>query len=138
MARWQESPQKEQSLTRAQEDSLLAADLTMDGRIQGRGNVRIAAVFKGDIHVQGDLAIEPSGRVTGELRGDTIRVGGEVHGNVQATSRVELLESGTLIGDLKAPSLTVAAGSRMRGKAEFGWPEGHQENVGFVEEPETI
>lgn len=138
MALWQESPQKERPSTRAREDSLLAADLTMEGRIQGRGNVRIAAIFNGDIHVQGDLTIEPGGRITGELRADTIRVGGEVHGNVQATSRVELLESGTLIGDLKAPSLTVAAGSRMRGKAEFGWPEGHGENAGFVEEPETI
>jgi hypothetical protein len=28
-----------------------------------------------------------------------------------------------LNGDLKAGSLTVAAGSRMRGRAEFGWDE---------------
>jgi hypothetical protein len=29
-----------------------------------------------------------------------------------------------IIGDLKAGSLTVAAGSRMRGQADFGWEEG--------------
>jgi len=28
-----------------------------------------------------------------------------------------------LIGDLKAGSLTVAAGSRMRGQVEFGWED---------------
>ena len=28
-----------------------------------------------------------------------------------------------LIGDLKAGSLVVAAGSRMRGQVEFGWDE---------------
>jgi cytoskeletal protein CcmA (bactofilin family) len=38
-----------------------------------------------------------------------------------ASSQVRLLESGQLIGDLKAPTLTVAAGSRMRGHVEFGW-----------------
>jgi len=32
-----------------------------------------------------------------------------------------------LIGDLKAGSLTVAAGSKMRGKVEFGWKEGEVE-----------
>ena len=37
--------------------------------------------------------------------------------------RVELLESGVLTGDLKAGSLTVAAGSRMRGQMEFGWDD---------------
>ena len=33
----------------------------------------------------------------------------------------ELLDSGVLNGDLKAGSLTVAAGSRMRGQVEFEW-----------------
>ena len=35
--------------------------------------------------------------------------------NIQATVRVELLESGVLNGNLNAPVLTVAAGSHMRG-----------------------
>lgn len=111
-------------------ESLIAASLTIEGKIHGTGHVRIAGSFKGEIHVQGDLTIEPGGHVTGELRGDTIRVGGEVHGNIQATSRVELLESGTLIGDLNASSLTVAAGSRMRGKVEFGWNEREANQIG--------
>ena len=50
-------------------------------------------------------------------------VSGELEGNIDAASRVELLQSGVLNGDLKAGSLTVAAGSRMRGRAEFGWDE---------------
>jgi cytoskeletal protein CcmA (bactofilin family) len=50
-------------------------------------------------------------------------VGGQLDGNIDAASRVELLQTGVLNGELKAGSLTVAAGSRMRGKAEFGWDE---------------
>jgi len=53
--------------------------------------------------------------------------GGEVRGQIIATSRVEFKDSGALIGDLKAGSLTVAAGSRMRGKVEFGWKDGEVE-----------
>ena len=40
-----------------------------------------------------------------------------------AASRVELLSTGVLNGDLKAASLTVAAGSRMRGNVSFGWDD---------------
>jgi len=36
---------------------------------------------------------------------------------------VELLKTGVLNGDLKAGSLTVVAGSRMRGQADFGWDD---------------
>lgn len=107
----------------AAKESLIAADLTIEGKIEGAGHVRIAGRFKGDIHVQGNLTIEVGAKVTGGVRAHTVTIAGELEGNIDAASRVELLESGVLNGDLKAGSLTVAAGSRMRGQAEFGWEE---------------
>ena len=104
-------------------ESLLAAGLTIEGKIEGTGHVRIAGNFKGDVHVQGNLTIESGAKVTGGVRANTVVVGGELEGNIDAASRVELLQTGVLNGDLKAGSLTVAAGSRMRGRAEFGWDE---------------
>ena len=104
-------------------ESLLAAGLTIEGKIEGAGHIRIAGNFKGDVHVQGNLTIEPGAKVTGGVRANTVIVGGELEGNIDAAARVELLQSGVLNGDLKAGSLTVAAGSRMRGRAEFGWEE---------------
>jgi cytoskeletal protein CcmA (bactofilin family) len=104
-------------------ESLLSAGLTIEGKIEGSGHIRIAGNFKGDINVQGDLTIEPGAKVTGGVRANTVVVGGELEGNIDAAARVELLQSGILNGDLKAGSLTVAAGSRMRGRAEFGWDE---------------
>ena len=102
---------------------LLAAGLTIEGKIEGSGHVRIAGSFKGDVHVQGNLTIEAGAKVTGGVRAHTVVVGGELEGNIDAAARVELLQTGVLNGDLKAGSPTVAAGSRMRGRAEFGWEE---------------
>ncbi len=104
-------------------ESLLAAGLTIEGKIEGTGHVRIAGNFKGDVHVQGNLTIEAGAKVTGGVRANTVVIGGELEGNIDVASRVELLQTGVLNGDLKAGSLTVAAGSRMRGRAEFGWDE---------------
>jgi cytoskeletal protein CcmA (bactofilin family) len=106
---------------RESRESVIAADLTIEGKIEGAGHVRIAGRFKGDIHVEGNLTIEEGAQLAGEIRADTIIIAGELQGNIQAASRVELLESGMITGDLNAGSLTAAAGSRMRGKAEFGW-----------------
>jgi cytoskeletal protein CcmA (bactofilin family) len=104
-------------------ESLIAADLTIEGKIEGNGHVRIAGNFKGDVNVQGNLTIESGAKVTGEVRANTVIVGGELEGNIHAAARVELLQTGVLNGDLKAGSLTVAAGSKMRGRAEFGWDD---------------
>jgi cytoskeletal protein CcmA (bactofilin family) len=108
---------------REPKESLIAADLTIEGKIEGTGHVRIAGKFKGDVNVQGDLTIETGAKLNGSVRAKKVTVAGELEGNIEAASRVELLSSGVIIGDLKAGSLTVAAGSRMRGQADFGWDD---------------
>ena len=104
-------------------ESLIAPDLTIEGKIEGAGHVRIAGSFKGDVSVRGDLTIEPGAKVTGSVRAEKVTIGGELVGNIESAVHVELLQSGALTGDLKAGSLSVAAGSRMRGQAEFGWDD---------------
>ena len=104
-------------------ESLLAAGLTIEGKIEGSGHVRIAGNFKGDVHVDGNLTVEHGAHLTGQVYAKTVMIAGELHGNIVGATRVELLESGVLAGDVKAGTLTVAAGSRMRGNAEFGWDE---------------
>lgn len=104
-------------------ESVIGADLTIEGKIEGSGHVRLVGRFNGDVQVEGDLTIEPGAKVTGSVRAATVVIGGELEGNIEAASSVELLKTGVLNGDLKAGSLTVAAGSRMRGQAEFGWED---------------
>jgi cytoskeletal protein CcmA (bactofilin family) len=104
-------------------ESLIAADLTIEGKIEGTGHVRIAGRFKGDVHVQGNLTIENGAHLAGQVRAKQVIVAGELQGNIDGAGRVEVLETGVLIGDVKAGSVSIAAGSRMRGQIEFGWGE---------------
>ena len=106
------------------QESLIAADIAIEGKIEGGGSVRIAGKFNGDVNVQGDLTIEAGAKLTGGVRADNVTIAGELEGNVVEASRVDLLQTGVMIGDLKAGSLTVTAGARMRGQAEFGWDDG--------------
>ncbi len=115
-------------------ESLIAPGMTMEGKIEGTGNVRIGGRFKGEVSIKGDLTVEQGAHINGGIRAEIVIVRGEVKGNIHAVSRVELLEAGVLIGDLKASSLTVAAGSRMRGKVEFGWDEGEAHKVVPIED----
>jgi len=108
----------------SRKESLIAADITIEGKIEGGGSVRIAGKFKGDVNVQGDLMIEAGAKLTGGVRADKVTIAGELEGNVEQASLVDLQRTGVVIGDLNAGSLTVAAGARLRGQAEFGWDDG--------------
>jgi cytoskeletal protein CcmA (bactofilin family) len=111
-------------------ESLIASDITIEGKIEGGGSVRIAGKFKGDVSVHGDLTIEAGAKLTGGVRASKVTIAGELEGNVEQASHVDLLQSGVVIGDLKTGSLTVAAGARMRGQAEFGWEDGKAPKAG--------
>lgn len=108
-------------------ESVIAAGLTIEGTVSGSGDVRIAGQFHGDVHVEGSLTIEHGARMVGSVRASTVVIDGELEGNIDAASRVELHATGVLNGNLKTGSLTVVAGSRMRGQVEFGWAEQPQQ-----------
>src|SRR5687767_4806302 len=111
-------------------ESVIASDLSIEGKISGAGHVRIAGRFKGDVHVDGNLTLDSGARLDGQVKAGVVIVGGELHGNIDNARRVELLDGGVINGDVKAGSLTVAAGSRMRGQVEFGWDdEGKKSSV---------
>lgn len=102
-------------------ESVIAADLVIEGKIEGSGHVRIAGTFKGDVKVQGNLTIDQGARVSGGVSAQKVSLAGELDGNIESAQQVELLPSGMINGDVKAGSLTVAAGSRIRGHVECGW-----------------
>jgi cytoskeletal protein CcmA (bactofilin family) len=106
-------------------ESVIAAELTIEGKIAGSGDVRIAGRFKGDVQVDGNFRIDAGARLEGQVRASVVVVGGELQGNIDAAKQVDVLATGIIVGDVKAASITVAAGSRMRGHVEFGWDDKH-------------
>ena len=71
--------------------------------------------------IAADLTIESGAKLNGGVKAKKVIVAGELEGNIDQASRVELLESSALSGDVKAGTLTVAPGARIRGHVECGW-----------------
>lgn len=102
-------------------ESVITADINITGKIEGTGHVRIAGKFDGDVHIQGDLTIDAGAKLVGAVSANSVTIGGEIDGNIENAANVDILSTGILNGDLKAGTLSVASGSRMRGRVEFGW-----------------
>jgi cytoskeletal protein CcmA (bactofilin family) len=104
-------------------ESVIASGLAIEGKISGTGHVRIAGQFKGDVNVEGNLSIEAGAKHQGEVHATAVTVGGELTGNI-AAKHIDVTATGVVVGDVKADTITVASGSRMRGHVEFGWGDG--------------
>lgn len=104
-------------------ESLIAAELSIEGRIQGAGNVRIAGRFKGDVHVEGSVTIEPGSHLEGAVQAKSVVIAGELLGNVVRAKHVDVLQTGSVMGDIKSETVSVASGARLRGQIESGSSE---------------
>ncbi len=116
-------------------ESIIAAGLSIEGKINGNGHVRVAGKFTGDINVEGNLHIDSGARVEGQVRAGEVIVSGELQGNIEAAKRVELQQGGTITGDVKAGSFTVAPGSRMRGAVDFGFDDSSKSSTSSAASP---
>jgi len=83
------------------------------------------------VAVEGNVTLDTGAHLEGQVKAQVVVVGGELIGNIENAKRVELLEGGVINGDVKAGSLTVAAGSRMRGQVEFGWDDVRSSTKGY-------
>src|SRR6267378_3422883 len=93
--------------------------LTIEGRVDGKIELRN--------HV---LTIGSNGRITAQVAAKSIVVLGQVKGNLSATEKVDIRESGSVEGDIVAPRVAIADGSHFRGSIDMQRTEPSVPKVG--------
>ena len=83
-------------------------DLTIEGQVEGKIELR-----------QNILTIGPNGKIKALIFAKAVVVQGEVIGNVSATERIDIRDSGTVNGDLSAPRVAIADGAHFRGSIDM-------------------
>ena len=83
-------------------------DLTVEGRVEGKIDLK-----------DHNLTIGPNGRVHADIHAKTITIIGEVTGNVLADEKVDLTDSGRLVGDIRAPRIAVSDGAQFKGSVDM-------------------
>lgn len=96
------------------------SDTTLfDGVMRFKESLRINGNYTGKVEAQGLLVLGPDSRLKGDIVCDEVIVGGEVHGNIYARRRLELLNTAKLYGDIKTIKLKIADGVVFEGKCEM-------------------
>lgn len=84
-------------------------DLIVDGRVEGRVEL-----------TSHHLTVGPNARVKADLLARELTINGRVVGNVVATERAEIQQSGRIEGDVTAPKLSIQDGAQLNGKVTTG------------------
>lgn len=90
--------------------------LVVRGEVNGEGDFDILGRFEGEISVTGRVYVAEGAQVDANISAGAIVIGGTVRGNLSATARVEILQSGVLTGTLRTGSFSAADGASVKGE----------------------
>jgi cytoskeletal protein CcmA (bactofilin family) len=98
---------------------VLSSGVSIKGSIKSRNALLIDGEVEGKINSTGALTIGEHAQIRGEIRAESVKLGGTVEGNIFATGRCELQAGCTLHGDVEAPRLVVDENATFFGSAKI-------------------
>ena len=98
-------------------EKILDVDASMQGSMTFKDpvNLRINGKFEGSLDTKGSLTIGERAIVNADITGEEITIAGRVEGNIAATKSLRLVSPSYVMGDIKAPVLSVEEGAILEG-----------------------
>ena len=98
----------------------IGSSVVIKGEVSAREDLTVAGRIDGKIEVRDHVVrIGREAQVVAEISARAVLVEGTVKGNITATERIELLEHGSVDGDIAAPKIAMAEGAEFRGKIDM-------------------
>lgn len=97
-------------------NSLIGEKSFFEGKFMVRGSLRIDGKFEGEALEVDQLFVGPTGRVKTNVNSVNVVVEGLVIGNIRASTRVMLLPTARILGDISTPELIIQNGVILEGR----------------------
>ena len=98
----------------------IGADAVFKGELHFEKGLNVLGKFEGEINSKGNLLVAEGALLRGDVKAGTIRIDGQVRGNLTASTKVLLSASASIEGDLTAARLEVAEGAVIVGRCTIG------------------
>ncbi len=99
--------------------TVIGPNVRIQGELSGDEDIVVEGRVEGRISVSKVLRIEPSAVINAEVSAQRVIIAGRVIGNVAAVERVEILSSGSLEGNIRAPKIAIAEGAQFKGNVDM-------------------
>ena len=100
--------------------AVIGKTIKVKGSISGNENLVIEGTVDGSVDLpQNDLTIGESGQVVANLDAKTVKVDGQVTGDISGSEKVVISKSGRVQGNIVAPRVTLEDGAKFKGSIDM-------------------
>jgi cytoskeletal protein CcmA (bactofilin family) len=115
--------------------SIIGAGMTIEGDSETDGSLRIEGTVRGSVRAGKSVVVGRDGLVDGSIYTQDAVISGRVSGGIHAVSRLELLATSEVSGEIEAPRMQVEEGAKVHGQVTVGAAAG--ESASQVAQPQT-
>jgi len=100
-----------------QPDTLIGKEVVAEGSLSSEGDIQINGQFTGTVETTQDIIIGEHARVKADITATNVYVSGEVEGDIRATERLEILETGRVNGNVASQAMSIEPGGILKGSS---------------------
>ena len=105
---------------RSTEQTRIGASVTLEGELTCEEDLRLDGHLKGTVSVpQHRVLISSTGKVRANVFARVIEVEGQVRGDLQGAERVVVKSTGNVVGNLRAPRVSLENGAQFKGAIDM-------------------
>jgi cytoskeletal protein CcmA (bactofilin family) len=90
-----------------------------EGKLKCEGDIRIDGQFKGELQVNGTLTVGAEAIVEADIYAPHIAIAGNIHGNIFAEEKLEILAPARVLGTIEAPKVLIDDGAVFEGSCRM-------------------
>jgi cytoskeletal protein CcmA (bactofilin family) len=109
---------KEELVSTGVAETIVGTSVKLKGNLKSEGDITIDGSINGEVKTKGSVNIGPNANIIAtSIKAKNINVAGTVQGNIQATDRLNITETGRVYGDISANILSISSGAIFSGKS---------------------
>lgn len=99
--------------------TLLGRGTDLKGNLNVEGSARIDGRIDGDVEVSGYLIIGTGAVVMGDVKAQSVLIGGEVHGNIVSPEKAEIASTAKVFGNITTGEIVIDEHATFQGKCNM-------------------
>ncbi len=100
-------------------ESLISPGVVLKGELTSQGSIRVDGSLEGSIDIKGSLLLGEKGAIKGDVKAANMILAGQVEGTVTVTERLDITNTGVMLGDIIARIITIEEGGIIQGKTQM-------------------
>ncbi len=103
--------------------TVVGVNVALSGTLKDQNDISVHGMVEGEVVSEKTVTVGQTAQVKGPVRGKIITVAGVIRGSIDASEKLEVLETGKIFGSVTTRDMVVRSGAQISGKVTMGLDE---------------